>query len=73
MNNSGKDFSWEKNNEYTLDVKVENNNFVISINDKKIIDYVDEDNPYLYGQVGFSNFEGSRTYYKDFKINELIK
>jgi ADP-ribosylglycohydrolase len=65
------DFSWKTNEIYALSVEAKGNRFKLSINGVLLIEYVDEQSPYLSGQIGFSNFQGSHTHYKSFSIKGI--
>lgn len=62
------EFAWEKEIAYYLKVKAVGNYFTIFVNGKELLSYKDESEPYLYGQVGFSNYDGSHTHYKQYKV-----
>ena len=62
------DFVWTFDKEYTLKVDAKDNNIVVSSNDRILIVYEDNNNPYLRGQIGVSVQNGSHCHYKDFKI-----
>ncbi|MGH4049778.1 MAG: ADP-ribosylglycohydrolase family protein [Clostridium sp.] len=65
---SESEFIWEIGKYYNIRVDAFENEFKVYIDGKLIITYKDEDKPYLHGAVGFSNFKGSHTHYKSFKI-----
>ncbi len=65
------DFYWELNKTYKLKVEAVDNNYRIFIDGQLLIEYTDEDRPYLTGQVGFSNFKGSHTHYKGFSVKGI--
>jgi ADP-ribosylglycohydrolase len=61
-------YLWRHHSEYLLKVVAVGNEYSIYVNNEKILDYKDIDNPYLHGQIGFSNFKGSRTNYRSFSV-----
>jgi ADP-ribosylglycohydrolase len=64
-------FAWQTGQEYRIGVKAVGNHFEISVNGELKLSYVDQDNPYLYGMIGFSNSEGSHTHYSCFELKGL--
>jgi ADP-ribosylglycohydrolase len=62
------DFAWQTEQNISIQVKAEGNRFQISINNVTVMDYSDNDSPYLKGMIGFSNAEGSHTHYKGFSV-----
>ncbi|HUC91907.1 MAG TPA: ADP-ribosylglycohydrolase family protein [Paenibacillus sp.] len=64
-------FDWEPDQACTLRVEARDNVFEILAGGRKLITYEDTDRPYLYGQVGFSNWGGSHTHYTRFAVKEL--
>ncbi|MFW6381610.1 MAG: ADP-ribosylglycohydrolase family protein, partial [Bacillota bacterium] len=60
---SSTDFPWEQGETYQIEVKAEGNRYRIAVDGKLMIDYIDDDSPYLKGQIGFSSFKGSHTRY----------
>lgn len=65
------EFSWELEKEYKLKVELKGNKIMVFHENKKIIDYTDNDNPYLSGQIGASVQRGSHCHYKNFKIGRI--
>ncbi|MBP3967270.1 ADP-ribosylglycohydrolase family protein [Paenibacillus lignilyticus] len=63
-------FDWETNNEYRIKVEAIGNRFRIFAAGALLIDYIDNDEPYLTGMIGFSNFYGSHTHYLRFAFKE---
>lgn len=63
------DFDWQYNRAYNIRVKATGNEFFIYVNNKLIIRYTDDNNPYLKGQIGFSNFLASHTHFKCFSVS----
>ncbi|WHY66479.1 ADP-ribosylglycohydrolase family protein [Neobacillus sp. SuZ13] len=64
-------YLWDDQQSYRLMVEAKDNHFIVSVNGDKVIEYTDIDNPYLFGQVGFSNFNGSHTHYAGFSVKGL--
>jgi len=64
-----RDFNWDLDKEYEVEVNAIDNQFTIFVDGLKMMTYQDTDSPYLTGQVGFSNFKGSHTHYKEFTVN----
>jgi hypothetical protein len=62
------DFCWQADKTYTIRVEAIGNQYRIFIDNQQLIEYIDQDQPYLFGQVGFSNFHGSHTHYKGYKV-----
>ena len=52
-------FPWEKEKEYRLAVRVKGNHITAAIDGKVLLEYEDNDNPYLYGCIGSAVREGS--------------
>lgn len=65
------DFSWNLGERYVIAVDAVANRFIIRVNGRPILDYVDEEQPYLNGQIGFSNAHGSHTHYQKFSVKGL--
>lgn len=62
------DYPWEYEQEYRFAVRVKGNTIEISDETGNLISYMDKDNPYLYGAVGFSVQEGSHCSYSDIQV-----
>jgi len=65
------DFSWHPEQVYTIRIIAMGNQYQISIDNNLVIEYEDKISPYLHGQVGFSNKQGSHTHYKSFKVKGI--
>jgi ADP-ribosylglycohydrolase len=65
------DFDWVVGAEYCLGVHALENQYKIFVNDQLILQFVDQNEPYLSGQIGFSNFAGSHTHYKGFNVKGI--
>jgi hypothetical protein len=64
-------YLWKHENVYTIYAEAVGNRFLVSVNGEKVIDFIDEENPYVNGQIGFSNFNGSHTHYKSFTVKGI--
>lgn len=62
------EYAWELQREYIIGVEAVGNRFRISVDGIVVLDYTDDQDPYLNGQVGFSNFSGSHTHYRGFIV-----
>jgi len=64
-------YEWDCGKEYRI--KVEVNGPTIKVSDKTgiLIEFADENKPYLSGQIGVSIQNGSHCHYKDFDISTL--
>ncbi|MEA4813094.1 MAG: ADP-ribosylglycohydrolase family protein [Anaerolineaceae bacterium] len=65
------DYDWKLGKKYTLETQVKGSNLVLKINNKKLVDILDEDNPYLTGQVGLSNGPGCTTDYYSMQVSPV--
>jgi hypothetical protein len=65
------DMPWQAERKYTLQVKAQGNRFAVSVDGVALLDYTDEDSPYLQGMIGFSNAGGSHTHYQSFSLTSL--
>ncbi|MEI7884201.1 MAG: ADP-ribosylglycohydrolase family protein [Clostridia bacterium] len=65
---SGIDFAWEYNHEYRFRAEVKYNSIRIWHENILLVEYFDNDNPYLQGQIGFSVYNGSRCKFKELSI-----
>lgn len=61
-------YTWSSGQEYIFRVVAKANKFTFFINDHKGFDFVDEDLPYLTGQVGLSNGPKCCTQFIEFEI-----
>jgi ADP-ribosylglycohydrolase len=59
---------WKNGEAYNVKVQVVGNEYKVYVDSREVLSYRDESDPYLYGQIGFSNFGGSHTHYKGFKV-----
>ena len=62
------DFKWEMGNKYDFRITAKGNEFEVFVNGRLLIEYKDEDNPYLNGLIGMSNMDGSHTHYQCFSV-----
>ncbi|MDD3904774.1 MAG: hypothetical protein PHO09_13945 [Sphaerochaeta sp.] len=53
---------------YLLSVSVFGNRILASIDGKIVFDYCNTENPYLYGQVGFTVLQGSHCHFSNLNI-----
>lgn len=65
------DYPWVSGERQTLRVEAHGNEIRVSASDRELLRYVDEDMPYLKGQVGASILNGSRCRYERFEIRPL--
>jgi ADP-ribosylglycohydrolase len=65
------DFGWQLGQAATVTVKAVGNCFEISVNGVPLLEYTDNNHPYLTGMIGFSNAEGSHTHYRGFSLTSL--
>lgn len=68
---TGEKFTWELGKEYSLKVVAVENDFQVYVNNELIFKFVDSESPYLTGQIGFSNFNGSHTHYKSYRVKGI--
>jgi hypothetical protein len=68
---ASKKFEWELNKSYKIKVKAIKNEFSVYVEDKELIRFVDDDNCYYKGQVGFSNLKGAHTQYNYLKVKSI--
>ncbi len=64
-----KNFPWEYGTTYEISVTAEGNAFVVQVNGEVLLAWVDHEEPYLYGQIGLSNFCGCHTRYESVKVS----
>ena len=76
-NNNGYDqlascgFAWKHGTDNKLTVRVQNNKIEIICNGETMIEYEDNENPYLRGAVGAAVFSGSRCDYRKLRVKGL--
>jgi len=61
-------FPWKAGNEYRLEIKAFGQHITVSGLGRVLIEYSDNDRPYLTGQIGASVSNGSHCHYKFFKV-----
>jgi len=62
-------FVWNLNQQYTIKVDVTRNHIKVAVDGKEVLDFTDNDNPYLNGCVGLSVNNGSRCAYRSLTIS----
>ncbi|CAG7615616.1 ADP-ribosylglycohydrolase family protein [Paenibacillus allorhizosphaerae] len=65
------DLDWQNEKAVTIVVKAQGNRFEVSADGVPLMDYADEDRPYLTGMIGFSNAEASHTHYRGFSLASM--
>jgi hypothetical protein len=68
---AGANFDWETGKSYRIKVRAFENHFTIFVNDKELIGFTDDKDPYLRGQAGFSNIGGGHTHFRYLKVKAL--
>ena len=64
-------FPWEHGKEYSFKVEVIGSKISVIHDGQVLMEYIDHDGPYLYGQIGTSINKGSHCHYKDFRITGI--
>ena len=64
-------FLWKHNEEYVIKVEAIGSHFKIYADGNLLLEYTDNNQPYLAGQIGFSNFNGSHTHYRGFRVRGM--
>jgi len=54
-------YDWDSGKEYIITVKATGNKLEASVNGKPLLEYIDQDTPYLHGAIGLSVHEGSHS------------
>ncbi|TXK68923.1 ADP-ribosylglycohydrolase family protein [Paenibacillus sp. N3.4] len=65
------EYAWSYDEPYQVQIEANENKYKVMVNGELLIIFTDVRNPYLNGQVGFSNFEGSHTHYKRFSVKGI--
>ncbi len=65
------DLAWQPEQPVGIAVRAVGNRFQVSVDGVPLLDYTDEESPYLTGMIGFSNAEGSHTHYRGFSLSSL--
>jgi len=66
-----KPFTWSTGKDYIFRIGAKGNIFTFIIDDIQVIEFVDEDFPYLTGQVGLSNGSKCSTRFIDFEVKPV--
>lgn len=66
-----KPLQWHLKKEQEIRISVCRADITIWVNGKLLITYTDEENPLLTGCIGFGNRDGSRTAYRDYRIENV--
>ncbi len=66
-----KDYPWECGKEYTFKVEVKDAQIKVISDGHELMDYIDNESPYLTGQVGVSIYQGSHCHYKNLIIGKV--
>ncbi|MEW5718572.1 MAG: ADP-ribosylglycohydrolase family protein [Chloroflexota bacterium] len=64
-------YEWSCGARYRLKVEAVGATITATISDRKLLTWQDTDEPYLYGQIGFSNF-ASHTRYERFEVAQIF-
>lgn len=64
-------FEWENNVEYELEAIAKGAHIQVSIDGMTLLEYYDENQPYLRGAIGFGNRYGSRTVYSCYDVKPI--
>lgn len=67
------EFHWENGGEYSLKVEVSGLEIKVMYGNSILLEYIDTNHPYLFGQIGVSVQSGSHCHYKNFKIKGIGK
>lgn len=62
-------FSWELGKEYEIVVTVKENTICAVVNNMVIMEYIDQERPYLTGSIGVSLQEGSHSKYREIVVS----
>jgi ADP-ribosylglycohydrolase len=65
------DYVWKVGDACMIGVEAVGSRLTVFVNGQKILEHDDGQSAFLRGQVGFSNFNGSHTHYKSFKVKGL--
>jgi len=64
-------YSWEFNRSYTIGVEAVGNLIKVYAEGEKLFEFEDVQSPYLTGQIGFANFNASRTEFESFTFRGI--
>lgn len=67
------DFPWEYNHAYTFSVTASGNRMIVKYDNEVLIDYTDEEKPYLHGAVGLSVENNSTCKFSRMEIKGLLQ
>ena len=62
------DFPWSHGRSYTLSLKAKGNRLQLAVEGMSVLDWVDEERPYLSVQIGLSNFQACHTRYEHVEV-----
>jgi len=62
-------FDWAPEQTYRIAVEAVGDTFRFFVDGRAVLTHRDAENPYLHGQIGFSNMGGSHTHYRSFRVN----
>ncbi|SFM38786.1 ADP-ribosylglycohydrolase [Paenibacillus sp. 1_12] len=65
------ELKWEHDRNYRISVEAVGNRFTVSVDGQRVLQVEDNDNPYISGQVGLSNYGGSHTHYQRYRVTSL--
>ena len=65
------DFTWELGEIYTLQIEVKGHTLTVLHDEKVLLTYEDDENPYETGCIGFGNHEASRTGFIKYTFEQL--
>jgi ADP-ribosylglycohydrolase len=63
-------FQWTPDEAYRIEAQVEGSRLKLTVGDQTLIDVVDEQNPYLYGQIGLGNGHACMTKFYHLRYTE---
>ena len=62
------DFPWKIGQSYTVEVRAQDNRLTVHVDGAELLDYTDNDRPYLYGGIGLTVQNGSHCGYRSIKV-----
>jgi len=65
------DLAWSMDQEYEVKIAAVGHTFSVSVDGVNVLEYRDNEQPYLNGMVGFSNWGGSHTHYQRFTVKGI--
>jgi hypothetical protein len=63
------DFQWHLHETYSLALTARGSRLLAQVNGEPVMEWVDEEAPFLWGQIGLSNFAGCHTRYEYIEIS----